>query len=101
MAVVPAASVVTLGKAVVPPTVPPKVVVPAVLTVSEKAPLTVEAKLIFPLPVLVRVGMAPSGAAALLLVGPVVVKKTPLMAVVPAASVGTLVKTGVPPTVPP
>src|SRR5256885_15805117 len=64
MAVMPAAAVITLVSAVVPPTDPPKVVVPAVLTASEKAPLTVEAKLMFPLTVLVSVVLAPSVTAS-------------------------------------
>src|SRR5947208_2744734 len=51
MAVVPSPSVVTLVSALVPPTAPPKVVVPAVFTARLKAPLTVEANETFPEPV--------------------------------------------------
>ena len=50
MAVEPPALVVTLVNAAVPPTAPPKVVIPAVFTVSAKAPLTVLASEMLPAP---------------------------------------------------
>ena len=59
----PALSVVTLVNAVVPPTIPPKVVAPAVFAVKLKAPLTVLAKLIAPLLLLARVVLAPKVTA--------------------------------------
>ena len=65
IAIVPAASVVTLVSAVVPPTTPPKVVVPAVFTVRACAPLTVLAKVTLPEPVLVSVAPAPKVTASL------------------------------------
>ena len=46
IAVVPAKSVVTLVSAVVPPTAPPKVVVPPVFTINANGPFTVWAKVI-------------------------------------------------------
>src|SRR5205085_400183 len=58
--VLPAASVVRLVRAVLPPTAGPKVVVPAVLTLRLKAPLTVLARVTLPLPVDVSVVLTPS-----------------------------------------
>ena len=58
--VAPAASVVKLARAVVPPTTPLNVVVPAVFTVKPNPPLTAPAKMILPLPVEVSVSFAPS-----------------------------------------
>ena len=59
-AVLPEASVVTLVTAVpVPPTAPPKVVVPAVLTAKVCAPLIVDANSMLPVLVLVKVVFAP------------------------------------------
>ena len=63
----PAASVVRLSNACVPPTAPAKVVTPAVLTVSERpamSPSTVLVKLITPAPVLVSVTPADAMSTA-------------------------------------
>ena len=63
---VPPASVVMLVKLVVPPTTPPKVVAPDVLTVSAFAPLIVEEKVMLPLaplPLLLNVVSAPKVTA--------------------------------------
>ena len=64
-AVVPAALVVTLANAVVPPTMPPKVVSPPVLIVRPYAPLTVLPNVIAPLEELVSVVAPPSVTASL------------------------------------
>ena len=61
--VVPAAFVVTLVNAVVPPTIPPKVVAPVVLITRLYAPLTVPPNVIAPLLELVSVVAAPSVTA--------------------------------------
>ena len=65
IAVVPAASVIKLVKAFVPPTMPPKVVVPAVFTVKPTKPFKVLAKLIAPLPLETRVVLLASVTASL------------------------------------
>src|SRR4029450_11909316 len=98
--VLPAASVVTLVSAVVPPTVPSNVVTPAVFTARLKAPFTVEPKVTFPAPVEGRIVPAGGTAASLYVWLPVVVPFPPLRSVLPAASVVTLVSAVVPPTVP-
>ena len=100
MVVPPAESVVTLVSGVVPPTTPPKVVVPAVVTVSVFAPFTVDARLIAPVLELVNVVASPSVTASLYVCAPVVEIVFPLMAVVPVPSVVTLVSL-VAPTAPP
>src|SRR6516162_2463922 len=100
-AVLPAASVVTLVKAVLPPTAPPNVVVPAVLTVRLKAPSTVPPSVTFPDAVEVNVVFAPRLTASLYACAPLVVTLPPLSAVLPAASVVTLVRAELPPTAPP
>ena len=64
----PGASVVTLVRAVMPPTEPPKVVTPAVLILRFCAPSTVLTKVMLPAapaPVLARVVSAPKVTASL------------------------------------
>ena len=61
----PGASVATLVSGVLEPTAPPKVVVPAVLTASVKAPSTVLPKVMLPPPVEVSVVAAPRTTASL------------------------------------
>ena len=64
----PGASVVALINAVVPPTTPPKVLVPAVLSTKVWAPSTVLPKVIVPdepVPLLVSVVAAPKFIASL------------------------------------
>ena len=100
MTTLPPALVVTLVKAVVPPTAPPKVVTPEVFTTKACAPLSVLPNVIAPLPVLVSVVSAPKDAASPKLCAPVVLTKPPLMATVPPASVLRLVNAVVPPTAP-
>src|SRR4029453_10059261 len=87
IAVPPAASVVTLVRAVLPPTAPPKVVVPAVFTVRLKPPLTVLAKLMLPLPVEVSTSLAPRGGAFVVARG-ASVGAAPAFDPVPAGGVG-------------
>src|SRR5438309_377547 len=89
-AVEPAASVVRLESDVVPPAAPPNVVVPAVFTVSENAPLTVLEKETLPLPVEVSVEFVPSVTASLNDCAPVVVTEPPFKADEPPALVFTL-----------
>jgi len=91
MLVLPGASVVTLVKAVVAPTVLPKVVVPAVLTVKLCAPFTVPFKLMLPLPLDERIASAAKVTASLKVCAPVVLTLPPMLAL-PGASVVTLVK---------
>ena len=62
--VLPGASVVTEVSGVMLPTAPLKVVTPAVWTVRPKPPLTVEPRVILPLPVEVSVVSAPSVTAS-------------------------------------
>src|SRR5438046_7813433 len=62
-AVEPAASVVRLTKAVLPPTAPLRVVTPALLIVRVKAPLTAPARVILPLPLELRLVFAPKVTA--------------------------------------
>src|SRR5207237_4377500 len=99
--VVPAARVVTLVNAVVPPTALSNVVMPAVLTARAKGPLTVLTSVTLPAPVEVRVSLALRMTASLYVWGPVVVTGPPLRSVAPAASVVRLVSAVVPPTAPP
>ena len=61
----PGASVVRLARAAVPPTAPPKVVAPAVLTVSAKPPSTVEPNVTLPPPVEVSTASALSVTGSL------------------------------------
>ena len=56
MAVVPPAFVVSVVRALVPPTTPPKVVVPVEFTVRVCAPSTVVTKVTGPLPALTVTG---------------------------------------------
>ena len=65
IAVVPVASVVSEASAAEPPTMPPNVVVPAVLSAKVCAPLRVVANVSAPLPVLVNDVAAPSVTASL------------------------------------
>ncbi len=67
MVVLPAvpASVVTLTSAFDPPTAPPKIVTPLVLTVRVNVPLTVLLKLMLPELLLVKVVFAPKVTASL------------------------------------
>ena len=68
---VPPASVVKLASAVVPPTMPPKVVAPLLLAMRAFAPFTVPVKLIGPAPALTVV--APASVLAPPAVKPVLV----------------------------
>src|SRR5262249_14296729 len=100
-AVLPATSVVKLLKALVPPTAPPNVVVPPVLMVKPKPPLTVPASVILPDPVDVSAVVAPMVTASLWACAPVVVTDPPPSAVAPAVSVVKLTRALEPPTAPP
>ena len=64
MAVVPPAFVVSVVRALVPPTTPPKVVVPVEFTVRLNKPSTVRAKVMAPVPAL-NVVFAPRVTASL------------------------------------
>ena len=89
-----------LVSGVVPPTAPAKLVEPVVLVTRVTAPSTVEPKLRLPLLVLVSVVFAPRVTGSLYVCAPVVFTLPPLIAVVPGASVVTLVSAVVPPTAP-
>ena len=82
MAVVPTAFVVRLVKAVVPPTTPPKVVVPVLFAFRLKAPLSVLPNAMSPAPVS-KIVLAPSVTGLLNVIALFVVVRLPLSVVAP------------------
>src|SRR5262249_56293676 len=101
--VLPAASVVRLVSALIPPTAPPKVVIPLALTVRfEAGEAAASASR-----VLAKVTFVPVSVVFVLIVtvslyawSPVVLTTPPLICVLPAASVVRLGSAWIPPTTP-
>src|SRR5437773_341299 len=100
-AVLPAASVVRLTNAVLPPTAPANVVVPAVFTTRLNAPFTVLPRVMLPAPFEERTVFAVNVTASLYVWAPLVVTAPPPRTVLPAASVVRLTSGVAAPTAPP